>query len=147
MFYLKQQQQQQNRTILYALSCKLLFSLSNISWVSLPINSLLAFHHCNRLIINFPKRLLMDIWVVSSSFAITNSAANLLVHLSWCPCGRIFHRWIVIDVQARSIQNASWRMLRRWDLCSQKGTARQTSACSCFPPYGPDQGPHLHSQR
>lgn len=98
-----------------------------------PSNSRLALHHCNRMIIYFPKLLLMDIWVVSSSFAVTNSAANLLVHLSRCPCGRLFHRWIVIDVQARSIQSAWWRLLRRWDLRSQKGTVRPTSACSCSP--------------
>lgn len=46
--------------------------------------------------IYFPEPLVIDIWVVSSSLAVTNSAVNILGHLSWCPCGRIFHRRLLL---------------------------------------------------
>lgn len=55
-------------------------------------NGCLAFYHCDSMIIHFPSPLLMDIWVVSNVFAVTNNAVNICVHL----CGKIFRRWILL---------------------------------------------------
>lgn len=136
--------QQQHRTILYTFLQVTFFHLATYLGYLCSSDSRLALHPCTCMIIYFPKLLLMGIWIVSNSFAVTNSAVNLLVHLSGVLVGGLLVGGLLL-----MSKHHRFRMLRGGcsadGISSQKGTARPASACSRVPPDGPDQGPRLHT--
>lgn len=85
----------------------------------------------------------MDIWVVSNFFAVINNAVNILGHLSLCPCGRVFHRWILLMSEPDRFGMLHVECSRDVISVLRRAQLGKHHLAHVSPHYGPDQGPQL----